>query len=49
MWIRSLLSHERICVDHYYIAVQKDGSLAGQPVVPPKMGGLQAKPVSGRD
>ena len=35
MWIRGLLPTERICVDHYYIAVQRDGSLAGQPVIPP--------------
>jgi hypothetical protein len=49
MWIRSLQPNERICVDHYYIAVQNDGSLAGDPVIPPRMGGLRAKPVAGRE
>lgn len=51
LWTRNLEHHQRICVDHYYIAIQLDGSLAGEPVIPPVplMRGVVAKPVAGRD
>jgi hypothetical protein len=50
LWTRNLLPTERICVDHYYIAVNQDGSLAGEPVIPPKpLHTVTAKPVAGRD
>ena len=47
LWVRSLLPNERICVDHYYIAINNDGSLAREPVIPPKMGWVPAKPIAG--
>ena len=47
LWTRNYLPHQRICVDHYYIAINRDGSLARDSVIPPKMAGLHAKPVSG--
>jgi hypothetical protein len=52
LWIRHLQPNERICVDHYYIAINNDGSLAGEPVIPPRpvfKSGVTAKPVSGGD
>lgn len=50
MWVRSIGHNERLCVDHYYIAVNKDPSLLDSGVIPPqKMPGVTAKPVCGRD
>ena len=47
LWVRHLLPTERLCVDHYYQALEKDPSLKGVDPVPPKMAGVVAKPVSG--
>ena len=48
LWVRTLQHDQRICVDHYYIAIKQDRSLIG-PTVPPKtrMVGIPAKAVSG--
>lgn len=46
LWVRTLPPDQRICVDHYCIAIQRDRSLIGD-TVPPKMSGVVAKPVSG--
>lgn len=35
LWNRNLLPHQRICVDHHYIAINQDTTLAGQPTIPP--------------
>lgn len=37
MWLRTLPHDERICVPHYYRAVEADRSLAMDPVVPPRV------------
>jgi hypothetical protein len=48
LWTRNLQPNERICVDHYYIAINQDGSLAGEPVIPPApMRLVQRKNVTG--
>jgi hypothetical protein len=50
LWVRTLEHHQRLCVDHYYIAVEKDRSLLVGGVVPPqKMPNVAPKPVAGRD
>ena len=49
IWTRHLQSNERICVTHYYRALEQDSSIAFDDVVPPttqKMPGVQAKPVT---
>jgi hypothetical protein len=49
LWIRSIGHNERLCVDHYYKAVDKDPSLLGAAVIPPQkmMPGVKPKPVAG--
>ena len=37
LWIRTLKPNERVCVPHYYQALEQDRSLARDPVVPPKV------------
>lgn len=34
LWIPSLPKDQRICVDHYYRALENDRSLVGAPTVP---------------
>ena len=46
LWVRWLQPTERICVNHYTDALQRDGSIYRDDVVPPKMS-VQAKPVAG--
>lgn len=36
LWIRTLNPNERVCVPHYYAALEQDRSLARDPVVPSK-------------
>lgn len=35
LWNRNLLPHQRICVDHHYIAINQDTTLAHCPTIPP--------------
>jgi hypothetical protein len=35
IWNRNLLPHQRICVDHHYIAINQDTTLANCPTIPP--------------
>jgi hypothetical protein len=51
LWVRTIEHNQRLCVDHYYIAVEKDRSLLLDGVVPPVkvMAGVTPKPVAGRD
>jgi hypothetical protein len=50
LWVRTLPHDKRLCVDHYYIAIEQDRSLLLDGVVPPsKMVGVTPKPVAGRD
>jgi hypothetical protein len=50
LWNRNLLPHQRICVDHHYIAINQDTTLANCPTIPPApIRTLIAKPVAGRD
>lgn len=51
LWHSQLQHHERICVDHYYIAIERNHSLADDPTVPPKqkMLGIRPKQVAGVD
>lgn len=36
MWLRTLPHDKRVCVNHYYAALEQDRSLARDPTVPPK-------------
>ena len=48
MWLRTLAPTERVCVNHYYLAIDQDRSMAHDNPVPPKGGVFKtAKPVSG--
>jgi hypothetical protein len=48
LWNRNLLPHQRICVDHHYIAINQDTTLANCPTVPPPpMRLVKARPVAG--
>jgi hypothetical protein len=35
IWHRKLTPRERVCVDHYSIAIDRDTTLAGCPTIPP--------------
>jgi len=48
LWIRTLAPDKRLCIDHYYRALEADHSLAFDETVPPRHRML-AKPVAGRD
>ena len=48
LWISSLQAGQRVCVVHYYQAIDKDTSIYRDDVVPPKGAGvIVAKPVAG--
>ena len=51
LWHSQLQHHERICVDHYYIAIERNHSLGDDPTVPPKqkMLGVRPREVAGSD
>ena len=46
LWHRGLPTDQRVCVIHYYQAVDADPDIYRDDVVPPKMS-VQAKPVAG--
>ena len=47
LWVRTLSSNERLCINHYYLALEKDHTLWDCDTVPPRMAGVSAKPVAG--
>lgn len=47
LWVRTLAVNERLCINHYYRALEDDPSLGRDDVVPPRMAGVSAKPVAG--
>lgn len=48
LWVRTLNHDQRLCVDHYYRAIENDPSLIKDGVIPPRlMRGVTAKNVTG--
>lgn len=36
LWLRTLGHNERVCINHYYSAIEQDHSLAHDKTVPPR-------------
>lgn len=49
LWLKSLRVSERVCINHYYRALDENPDLKDSPEIPPhpKMAGVTAKPVAG--
>lgn len=47
LWVRTLGPTERLCINHYYRALEEHPEIAFDDVVPPRMAGVTAKPVAG--
>jgi hypothetical protein len=51
LWHSQLLHDQRICIDHYYSAIERNHALGDDPTAPPKtkMLGVRPKQVAGVD
>lgn len=52
LWMSNLSHDQRLCINHYYTALEENPSLRDDPTVPPKhhrMAGVQPKQVAGAD
>lgn len=47
LWLKNLPVDQRVCVNHYYRALEDNYELKDSPDVPRRMPGVVAKPVSG--
>jgi len=45
--VSTLQHNERLCVNHYYDALERNRDLRFDDTVPPRMAGVTAKPVAG--